>query len=229
MISHWPAALVALATAACGLPRDADGTLDRVRGGTMRVGVVDNPPWVVSAPDGVGGVEGAFVTALARELGARPEWVRRPESELLEALRERELDLVIGGLTSDLPWKHEVAFTKPYYTDTIVVGAPAGATPPDELDGHSVAVEAGSPAVAAVRKEGATPVPVADLTRERGLIAAPSWRLSALGREPSGITLHEVPHAIATPPGENAWLVHIERRLRARRAEVPRLLRSAAP
>lgn len=31
--------------AACDLPRGSDGTLDRVRGGTMRVGVVVDTPW----------------------------------------------------------------------------------------------------------------------------------------------------------------------------------------
>ena len=34
-----------LLLAACDLPRDSDGTLDRVRGGTMRVGVVIDTPW----------------------------------------------------------------------------------------------------------------------------------------------------------------------------------------
>src|SRR6185369_5924264 len=34
-----------LLVAACDLPRDSDGTLDRVRGGTMRVGVVIDTPW----------------------------------------------------------------------------------------------------------------------------------------------------------------------------------------
>src|SRR3712207_7643050 len=39
------ASLLALVAAACDLPRDPEGTLQRVRGGTMRVGVVERRPW----------------------------------------------------------------------------------------------------------------------------------------------------------------------------------------
>ena len=40
-----------LLAASCSLPRDSDGTLDRIRGGTLRVGLAENPPWVHSAGD----------------------------------------------------------------------------------------------------------------------------------------------------------------------------------
>src|SRR4051812_4006009 len=86
-----------LGVTACGLPRDTAGTSDRVRHGTMRVGVVADTPWVTDSAGTVRGIEGKFAAELAAELGARIEWVRRPEAELLLALSHRELDLVIGG------------------------------------------------------------------------------------------------------------------------------------
>ena len=59
---------------------------------------------------------------------ARVDWVRGPAPKLMLALRDRQLDLVIGGLTSHLPWKQEVAFTRPYYRDheQHVLAAPPG-------------------------------------------------------------------------------------------------------
>jgi hypothetical protein len=36
--------VAALMAVACGIPRDPDGTLDRVGGGTMRVGIVPSDP-----------------------------------------------------------------------------------------------------------------------------------------------------------------------------------------
>lgn len=117
-----PLAACSLLLAACSLPRDSGGTLDRVRGGgALRVGIAENPPWVHSAGDSaridsVGGIETVIATELARRVGAKPEWHRGSESELLHALHERDLDLVVGGLTSATPWAKEVAFTKPYYT-----------------------------------------------------------------------------------------------------------------
>jgi len=107
------------ALAACGLPRDAHHTLDRVRGGELRVGVSEHPPWASMHADTAEGIEPRLVAELARELGARPVWRRGAESELLEALAHRDVDIVVGGLTDDSPWKGRVAFTRPHFTDTL--------------------------------------------------------------------------------------------------------------
>jgi polar amino acid transport system substrate-binding protein len=107
-------ALLAAGLASCGIPRDADHTFDHVQNGVMRIGVVDHPPWAHASDSGVVGVEPALVADLARQLHARAEWRRGAESELLQALHERKLDIVVGGLTTDSPWKREVAFTDPY-------------------------------------------------------------------------------------------------------------------
>ncbi|MDB4890023.1 MAG: ABC-type transporter, periplasmic subunit family 3 [Gemmatimonadetes bacterium] len=136
-------ALIAL-TASCALPRDANGTLSRVRGGVLRVGVSLNGPWTMRSDSSLTGSEVLLVGELARQLGARPVWRVGPESTLLEALEARELDLVIGGLTGTTPWAGRVALTRPYET----VG--------------------------------------------------------------------EQSHVMATSPGENAWLVHVEQFLQTR-------------
>lgn len=149
--------VVVLVAAACGLPRDPDGTLERVRGGVVRVGVAENPPWVRITSNGAEGVEPTLVQQVADSLGARIEWIPGAESELLAELEERKLDLVLAGLTADLPWKSKVAFTKPFYDD------------PE--------------------------------TKKK--------------------------HVMAAPPGENAWLVFLERELHRKQASIPALVRSA--
>jgi polar amino acid transport system substrate-binding protein len=214
-----------LALAACDLPRDSEGTLDRVRHGTLRVGVVPSAPWVTDSLGNLGGLEVRLVVTLAQGLGARVAWVRRPEPELLEALRARELDLVVGGLTNAEPWKSQVAFTHPYYTDTVAVGSAQGTVIRD-LQSQAVGVEAGDPTAALLRKRGAVPRVVADLKDAPGAVAAPTWRLAALGRVNSGIVLRQDKHVLAAPPGENAWLVYVERFLLAERSTIPGLLRS---
>jgi polar amino acid transport system substrate-binding protein len=135
-------ALLALG-ASCGLPRDADGTLNHVRGGVLRVGVSLNSPWTIRSDTTLAGTEVSLVAELARQLGARPTWRVGTESTLLAALEARELDVVIGGLTTTSPWAGRVAFARPYDT-------------------------------------GSTPS-----------------------------------HVMATSPGENAWLVHVEEFLQA--------------
>src|SRR5690349_15448275 len=84
-------ALAALFGAGCSLPRDADGTLARIRNGPLRVGVVVNPPWVVLTDQSVVGIEGRLSSALASSLRARVEWITRPEFQMVEALRNRDL------------------------------------------------------------------------------------------------------------------------------------------
>jgi polar amino acid transport system substrate-binding protein len=119
-----------LAAAACGLPRDPAGTLERVQGGVVRVGVVDAPPWASHAADGPRGREVEVVRRLARSLDARVEWSRGGETRLMAELKERGLDLVVGGIVEDSPYRDEVGFTRPYVTCDD--GAHVFAGPPGE-------------------------------------------------------------------------------------------------
>jgi polar amino acid transport system substrate-binding protein len=224
------ALLVVLDAAAC-TPRDARGTLARVRGDTIRVGVSENQPWTtLPAGGGGGGIEGALAAELAKDLGAKIDWVRAPESQLLEALALHELDLVIGGLTDAVPWKGRVAITRPIYTDTIVVAALPGMPLVRRLNGRAVAIRTADPVTGAfVRALGGVPRPVSDLGYAPGLVAAPTWQLPSLGMAPAGITVREVRHVIATPPGEHAWKAYVEQSLAKRVGIMAEILRTTRP
>ena len=215
----------------CDWPRDAGTTLHDVRGGLLRVGVTAEPPWVTVAADGtVGGAEAVLVERLAARLGARVEWYPGSESTRMAALKERVLDLVVGGLTADAPWVEQASLTHPYVTTRPVVAVPAGAATPESLDGVRVAVEAGTAELAALRDEGAKPDPVPDVRA----VAGPEprlveeWRCAPLGLRPTKHTLDKHEHVVAVPLGENAWQVEVERFLLAvPRAEVLSLLAAA--
>lgn len=124
-------------TAACGgpFPRDTDGSLDRISGGVLRVGVSENPPWTQASDDGlVTGREADLVTGFASSVSADVEWTPGAESELIMAMARGDLDVVVGGLTSDSPWEKEVALTRPYAdevtpdgdTERMVMATPLG-------------------------------------------------------------------------------------------------------
>jgi polar amino acid transport system substrate-binding protein len=211
------AALAALATlaalvAGCDWPKDADGTLAAVRGGVLRAGITAHPPWTSVSGDSVGGAEARLVERLAGRLDARVEWVRGAESELMRALRERVLDVVIGGLDAQAPWVQEVSLTRPYVRVSTVVAVPDGVPAPTDLAGVAVAVPAGSAEIAALADEGARPVPVAEVTgEERTPVVVDDWRASALGLRPTGVELAAHDHVWAVPLGENGWQVEVER------------------
>lgn len=88
--------------------------MDRIRGGVIRAGVTEQPPWTRFSGSDVQGVEAELLQQLAVELDARIQWTRASESELFELLDERKLDVVIGGVIRSTPWSHRAGLTQPY-------------------------------------------------------------------------------------------------------------------
>jgi polar amino acid transport system substrate-binding protein len=209
-------AALALALGGCQFPADTNGTLDRVRGGTLRVGVTPADPFVILAEGSEPqGVEVELVKRFARRLDARVDWVPGSESELMGALHGRQLDVVIAGLTRRSPWQKEVTLTRPYLNTQWVIAAPDEETArelSEDLEGHEVAVEANS-AIAAKLEEDtdATVVPVDDVAEADGPAAVENYLLDDLGLVRTDAELDEHEHAMAVAMGENAFLVELER------------------
>jgi polar amino acid transport system substrate-binding protein len=219
-------AVVAVLVAGCGIPRDPESTLNRVRGGTLRAGITASEPWTTLEGGRPGGVEVELVERFAAELGAMVEWVDGSEADLIAALEVRELDLVVGGLTADTPWQAKAAITRSYATTRVVVAVPASQPLPDDIAGLRVAVEAGTDAAGILEdKTDAVPVRVPDVTQVRGsAVAIDEWLLDDLDLADTGVHLSKAKHVMATPLGENAFLVRLERFLIGHQAEVPALL-----
>lgn len=221
--SFRPAALapVVLALAACGLPKDPDGTMARVQGGVIRVGASQDRPWAYVADGQVRGVEADLVRELARELHARIEWVTGGETALFTALKSDQLDLVIGGVTSNTAWAGKLGVSRPYFTSRTVLAVPAGAPEPYGLKGLQVAVRLGDPAAQKLESEGAVPVFVSSIgPGHLGAAAVEDWRAGRLGLRPTKIVLRAERHILVAPPGENRWILTLDRFLAEREGEV---------
>ncbi|WNB86228.1 transporter substrate-binding domain-containing protein [Cellulomonas sp. ATA003] len=149
MLTGALVAALAAVSSACGagFPADPEGTLDRVRGGVLRVGVSADPPWT-ELPDGTGtdaptGVEPTLLEEFARSVDAEVAWTVAGEEALVRELEAGRLDVVVGGLTGRSPWAEKVALTQPYVTLTNPEGRPEHhvmATPMGE-NGFLVALE----------------------------------------------------------------------------------------
>lgn len=106
------AALIAapvLVVACDGIPRDPEGTLDRVRAHkVIRIGLI-----AAAADMPRRAEEESFVAALEARTGARAQ--RRVDSteRLLTGLEHGELDVVVGELSSESPWKAKVTILPP--------------------------------------------------------------------------------------------------------------------
>lgn len=216
--------LFILLIAACGLPRDSEGTSDRVRGGTMRVGVIENPPWASLAGGGSRGVEVSLIRRFAAGYGAEIRWIEGTEAELAEALAAREIDVVIGGLESDTPYVSEVGLTRPYVLHNVVVGVEPGGPPDPDLKGVRVAYELGRPLGQRLGDLGALPVPVADIASADPPVATDEWRLPSLGLRETEIFLTQTKHVMAVQRGENGFMSALERFLIANQRAAGELL-----
>lgn len=111
------AGLLALVLTGCGLsiPADPEGTLERVSGGELRVGVSHNPPWTdLSTEAEPTGVEPDLVQDFATAHDAEIVWETGGEEHLMTLLDEGRLDMVIGGLTDSSPWTSHSAITSSY-------------------------------------------------------------------------------------------------------------------
>jgi polar amino acid transport system substrate-binding protein len=211
--------------AGCGsLPRDPKETSRRVEGGRLRVGLVENPPWVIRTEGEPAGAEVELARQFAREVGATPEWHWGGEQQHMEALEHYQLDLLIGGLTNETPWKKYVGLTSPYFESRVVVGVPASTPAFRSVKGVQVAARSGDAVVGYLESKGAVVVPVEDLSGAGGAVAAPEWQLEQLGLKPTEVELHAEKHVLAAPPGENGFIKRLDDFLYARRASVRGLL-----
>lgn len=220
-------AIGASALAGCQFPADIEGTLDRVEGGTLRVGVIPSPPWVVVPPDGEPtGVEPELVRRFAETLDAEIEWVEGTESELAAATGGFQLDLLIGGLTREFPYPDDVAMTRPYVDTEIEIGLPPGTELPDELGGVEVYVERASEPAALLREEEDDAIPVFfdSLEEVDGIALLHTYEIAELGYERSDHILRDDEHAMGVPPGENAFMVELENFLLDRGEEAEDML-----
>jgi polar amino acid transport system substrate-binding protein len=212
----------------CDFPRDPRGTLEAVRNGTMRVGIVGNDPWTRTEGRSASGVEVELLEDFAGELGAETSFVPGTTPELLEAAKQGEVDVLVGGFTDTSPGVSEgkeVGVTGTYLITRTVVGVPPGRPAFDDPSGREIAVERIDGTAALLKAEGAFPVQVDDLSAARMPVAAYEWQLEAWGFEPTPVELPEEKHVMAVPLGENGWLVQLERFLRENRAEAKAMLR----
>jgi polar amino acid transport system substrate-binding protein len=220
--------LVALLAAGCQYPRDPEGTLDRVQGGVLRVGVTHVDPWVTLDGDAPGGVEVELLQRFAQTQDAEVEWVEGSESELMEALHGRQLDVVVAGLTRRSEWQRVAALTRPFVSYEVVIAAPDQATADRlsaDLGGERIGVEAHSPEAAKLEEDtDAEVMPVDDIAAVDGPVAVPEYMLDDLGYVRTDAELDEHEHAMAVSMGENAFLVELERFLLDREAEAGALL-----
>jgi polar amino acid transport system substrate-binding protein len=216
------AVLVAVALlAGCQYPRDVEGTLDRVEGGTMRVGVSDNEPWVNLDGSEPAGVEPTIVRRFAETIDAEIHWVQGDSEELVEALERGQLDVVIAGITRTSLYKRKAALTRPYVDTELLLAHPKGEEMPDEDHDVRIAVESDSQEAGLLDHK--TDYGLLELDSLEGVnrpaLVWDYWLDDLPHMESTGEDLIDEEHALAVRLGENAFMTELERFLLDREGE----------
>lgn len=95
--------VAALLGACNAIPKDPEGTTERVRSeGQFRVGVIESDAPLRAAQE-------LFLKEVVAAAGARPVVERAASDVLLEKLEMGELDLVVGELSPKTPWAMRVS------------------------------------------------------------------------------------------------------------------------
>lgn len=217
---RWAAATVIVMAAlllmpSCSdYPRDVEKTLDTLQSGVLRVGVVENPPWVIRGSSGPEGLEPEILRNLAARLNAEVQWYWGSTAVMIQALEQHQVHVVIGGLTSGPRLPKTVAVTKPYYTTRYTVGFPPSRNAmPASLEGLSIAVPAISPLRKTLRDKQAELLPVGNLETPGLPMAGPTWWLEAHGLRPGPWELLKQKQVMVVAKGENAWIGALQHHL----------------
>ncbi len=206
------------------IPRDPEGTLERVQGGVLRAGLMHHKPWAAMVDGRPQGLEVDLVEQLAKSLNASVEWAEPRGDELFQALKEHRLDLVVGGITERSPWKDHVAFTRPYLRHRPVA---VSVLPLTSIRNQRVAVDEGTAEMEEVRRRGGITVSRRTQPIAAAIEVKPAWQVNR--GEHVVAALDEIRQVFAVPNGENAWLVHVDRFVRANSGDVWRKLRGQTP
>src|SRR3954447_5247418 len=197
-------------------PKDAEKTLGKVSNGTIRVGFTNAAPWVYPSATGAQGIEANIIINFAQTLHAKVEWIEGTEEQLYNALKRGEINILIGGITDKTPWKEEIGLTKPYIETSIVIAQPSAQPSNNQqpsIEGQWVAVKKGTDEGYYVRKKDAKPFYTTQLPAANMLSAGYDWQVQEWNMHNTGIVLKKESHVMAVPPGENAFLLALDKYL----------------
>lgn len=191
-------------------PQDQRGTIEQVQGDILKVGVVENPPYIIFSNGALTGIEVELIRQFAGSLNARIDWVKGTEGNTMLLLENGQINLAAGGFPRLSPWKKHVYFANPHDTLIFKWGVPPGTSLPGDLKDKEVFVRKGSVAGAYVHQAKGKPIYRDSLTGKEPLAAAPVRDLQRLGFTLSKKDLNQEKISLAIQRGENAFLEKLD-------------------
>ena len=199
--------LAAIAVACDNFPKDPRGSFEKAKTTGLLVGVINDVPWAYSDGQSAAGWDADIVKGFAEKHNMRVEWVPGAEHDLIPALEEGELHMLIGGITKDSPFKHLVGLSNPYCKEEIVICGLGGGS---DIRRREVGVKTASGLGAYVKKKRGIPVYVDSLQLFPGPVAVANSRYHKTPLQNCSEPIKILHHVIAVAKGENKLLLKLE-------------------
>lgn len=106
--------LLFLVFSACTFPKDPEESYEEARQSALKIGLVENPPFVVRKGEEVSGSEVDMLREFASRQGLQVEFFKGSETELINKLHKFELHIVAGGMDQKTIWKKKAGLTTTY-------------------------------------------------------------------------------------------------------------------
>jgi polar amino acid transport system substrate-binding protein len=102
--------------ATCAAPAADTAPLPAAAAAPLRVGVAPNsPPMIYKEGNNIVGVEADFAKGLGRELGREIKFVEMPFADLIDALNDNKIDIIMSSMSRTIARQFRVAFSDPYF------------------------------------------------------------------------------------------------------------------
>lgn len=128
-LAGWPGLLLVAALMAGCLSSSpsVEELLASKKPPALRIGVApDSPPLIFKKAGDYAGVEADLARALAERIGRTPQFVELTWTELIPALLDGKIDIIMSGLSVTDARKVRIAFSQPYFKSGLMALARQG-------------------------------------------------------------------------------------------------------
>ncbi len=118
--------LVFILITSCNIPKDPEGSWEKIQKNGLHIGVVINAPFTLQKDSVYSGKEIELLQNFAKENKLQLVYETGNETDLTDKLENYEIDLLVGGFTKKSIWTDKVGLTTPYDNEDHVILIPKG-------------------------------------------------------------------------------------------------------
>ncbi|WP_439488003.1 transporter substrate-binding domain-containing protein [Algoriphagus sp.] len=111
---YFPLSILLTCIVSCTAPKDPRKSFERATHDGLKVGVVNNPPYVSYDNGEISGSEIDMLHDFAEMENMELQFLKGSESVLIKKLEDAEIHIIVGGFSKKTSWKEKSGQTKPY-------------------------------------------------------------------------------------------------------------------